>query len=135
MLISSRIKDLISEKNLSISAFELEINAGNSSVLRIIQRDSNVSGNILTKILNRYSEISPEWLILGKGSMYKESGDISNSSQSNRPIEEYKKQCAKCIENCTLLDQLRDHIETQKDLIRMYKEKLDQHSFPQDRSR
>jgi repressor LexA len=72
MSISLRIKELVDEKKISISAFEKEIKVGNAVIVSIIKRNSNVSGETLSKILKTYPIINPEWLITGDGSMYRE---------------------------------------------------------------
>lgn len=96
--ISLRIKEIVDKNNLSILAFEKKIESGNGVVGTIIKRNSNVSGSILSKILNAYPEISSEWLITGKGSMYKPEfkayglmQDISAPmNMLQEPMEEYK---------------------------------------------
>jgi hypothetical protein len=72
--ISLRIKDLIDLKKLNISSFEKKIDAGNNSIGTIIKRNSNVSGEILSKILNTFLDVNAEWLITGKGEMIKSTG-------------------------------------------------------------
>jgi hypothetical protein len=64
--ISLRINKLISEKNLNISSFEKKIGVGNNSIGTIIKKNSNVSGQILSKILNTFEDVNAEWLFLAK---------------------------------------------------------------------
>ena len=67
--IPQRIKQLAKELNLSISAFEKQIGSSNNTIGTAIHKDSNISGAIINKILIRYTELSPDWLITGTGSM------------------------------------------------------------------
>ena len=66
-----RIKEFIDFKKLSISGFEKSIGAGNNSIGTSIKRKTDLSGGILSKILKNYEELSPEWLLTGKGEMLK----------------------------------------------------------------
>lgn len=68
-----RIKEIISKKNLNISNFEKKIEVGNAAISSIIKRKSNPSGDILSKILKAFPDISAEWLFTGEGDMYKNS--------------------------------------------------------------
>lgn len=68
--ISMRIKKIIETENVTIAGFERIIGAGSASILSIIKRNSNVSGDILSKILSTFPLLDANWLILGKGSMY-----------------------------------------------------------------
>lgn len=87
MSISKRISNLITEKKMSISAFEKKIGVGNAVVVSIIRRDSNVSGDVLSKILNIFPELDANWLITGKGNMYKNDGNVFEMSKE---IEELR---------------------------------------------
>jgi hypothetical protein len=69
--ISLRIKELIVYKKLNNSSFEKKIGVGNNSIGTIITKKTNVSGAILSKILNNFEDISAEWLVIGKGNMVK----------------------------------------------------------------
>jgi len=74
--ISERIKQLIDYKGISVMGFEKKINAGNNSIGTAIKRKSNLSGDILSKILNVYDYINPKWLLTGKGEMLIEKSSI-----------------------------------------------------------
>lgn len=63
--------------------FAEEIGVQASSVSHILSGRNNPGTDFLIKILERYRGISSEWLLMGKGEMYKSAqasqGDISNS--------------------------------------------------------
>lgn len=54
-----------------------------SSNFKGINRKSEIGGDKLIKILTIYPEINAEWLITGKGSMLKKTGDISIQGNNN----------------------------------------------------
>ena len=78
--IALRIKELIEFKKMNISSFEKKIGAGNNSIGTLINRNSNVSGQILSKILNTFEDVSSDWLLTGKGDM------LRSSNQNLQPV-------------------------------------------------
>ena len=82
--ISERVKQLIEHEGISVMGFEKKINVGNNSIGTGIKRKSNLSGDILSKILNCYDYINPKWLLTGKGEML-----IENLSIVSEPAAAY----------------------------------------------
>lgn len=80
--IPQRIKYLINKYNLNVAAFEKQIGASNSTIASAINKDSNISGGILNKILIRYTEISPDWLMTGTGPMLRNSPEVKENVQT-----------------------------------------------------
>jgi hypothetical protein len=76
MSISLNIKSIVDDKNLGHSTFERKIGVGMNTISKSVQRNSNVSGDVLAKILKSYPEINPEFLILGIGDMYRNSSNV-----------------------------------------------------------
>lgn len=74
--ISDRVKQLIDYERISVMGFEKKINAGNNSIGTAIKRKSNLSGDILSKILSVYDHVNPKWLLIGKGEMLIEKSSI-----------------------------------------------------------
>lgn len=72
MTIHDRLRQIISEKNLSISKFERIIGAGQNSVSTCLRRQSSVSHEVLTGIAKNFPEYSLDWLLTGKESSNKE---------------------------------------------------------------
>lgn len=70
--ISLRIKELIELKKMNISSFEKKIGVGNNSIGTIINRNSNVSGIILSKILITFEDVNIDYLLTGKGEILKQ---------------------------------------------------------------
>lgn len=78
-----RVKILIDEKRLSISAFEKAIGMSNNSIQTAIKRQSNLKDDTLNSILNTYTDISAEWLLTGKGEMLKKNKEYENNQKTS----------------------------------------------------
>ncbi len=121
--IALRIKELIEEKKLNISSFERKIGVGNNSIGTIINKNSNVSGAILSKILNSYNDINANWLITGKGEML--NNKIIEPLIFEEPKEIYGK--TEKIELDLLLKNnslLKEQNQLQEEVIIMLREKV-----------
>ena len=120
--ISLRIKELIDLKKMNISSFEKKIGVGNNSIGTIINRNSNVSGSILSKILNTFEDVSGDYLLTGKGFILKNEDEaqkrtyntVSESTTNYSNQIDFKE---KLIEVLQLQnsDLRNDKIELQKD--------------------
>lgn len=75
MGITDRIRQILKSQNLSVRAFELRIGTSNGQISKCIARNSAVKSDILAKILEFCPEIDANWLITGKGEMYKKSAE------------------------------------------------------------
>lgn len=77
---NERIRQLIEYYGLSIRAFEQKICVSESLIYRGLSRNSDFSASVLVKILNICPEISPDWLLLGKGEMLRANVHENTSS-------------------------------------------------------
>lgn len=66
-----RIKSLISVKNLSASQFADILGVQRSNISHLLSGRNKPSLDFVLKILENFPEVSVEWLINGKGEMYK----------------------------------------------------------------
>lgn len=66
-----RIAKFLASESISSSKFADEIGVQRSSISHIIAGRNNPSLELIQKILNRFDSINPDWLILGKGDMYR----------------------------------------------------------------
>ncbi|MEA1874365.1 MAG: helix-turn-helix transcriptional regulator [Bacteroidota bacterium] len=78
-----RILAIIQEEEMTNAKFAQEIGVQSSSISHIASGRNNPSIDLISKILNRFSGISAEWLLQGKGKMYK----FQSEEQTNQPIE------------------------------------------------
>ena len=68
-----RINLLLQAKNITAKQFAEEIGIQPSGMSHILGGRNNPSLDFVTKVLRRYPEIDAEWLLFGKGAMYKSS--------------------------------------------------------------
>jgi transcriptional regulator with XRE-family HTH domain len=66
-----RIILLIKAKNLTAAQFADEIGVQKSSISHILSGRNNASLDFIQKILLRYPEVNMEWLMFGKGPLFK----------------------------------------------------------------
>lgn len=67
-MVVERIKQIIDYKKISTRQFCIEVGVANG----FLDKVKDVGSEKLLKILNTYPELSPEWLLTGKGKMLKE---------------------------------------------------------------
>ena len=67
-MIIERIRQIIDYKKISTRQFCIEVGVANG----FLDKVKDVGSEKLLKILNTYPELSPEWLLTGRGEMLKE---------------------------------------------------------------
>lgn len=72
-----RIIKFLQSENKSSSQFADEIGVQPSGISHIISGRNNPSLDFIIKMLARYPNLSTDWLLFGKGRMYKDSGMLS----------------------------------------------------------
>lgn len=66
-----RIAKILREEGMTAAKFAEEIGVQASGISHILSGRNNPSTDFLVKILERFRGINSEWLLLGKGNMYK----------------------------------------------------------------
>jgi len=66
-----RIEKFLKIENITPAKFAEEIGVQRSSISHILSGRNNPSLELIQKILQRFNYINAEWLILGKGEMFK----------------------------------------------------------------
>jgi transcriptional regulator with XRE-family HTH domain len=79
-----RIILLIKAMNLTAAQFADEIGVQKSSISHIISGRNNASLDFVQKILYRYPEVNMDWLMFGKGPLFKD--QISDRNASNGEV-------------------------------------------------
>lgn len=74
----NRIQKILIEEGMTSAKFADEIGIQASGVSHFLSGRNKPSADILAKILDRFRGINAEWLLTGRGSMYK---DSHNSNQ------------------------------------------------------
>lgn len=72
-----RIADFLKAENKSAAQFAEEIGVQPSGISHIMSGRNNPSLDFIVKMLTRYPYISADWLMLGKGNMYREAAQNS----------------------------------------------------------
>lgn len=67
----SKIEVLMREFNLNSAQFAEEVGIKNSTLSHILNDRNKPSLDVLKKILGRFQQINPEWLILDNGKMFR----------------------------------------------------------------
>ena len=67
--VTERFKEIICTKASSITAFSAEIGISQSTLSSLFGSKSGIQVPVITATLKRYSDISAEWLLRGKGEM------------------------------------------------------------------
>jgi hypothetical protein len=83
---------LLSHYGLSVNAFEQEVGVGNGTIAKVIREGGGreLSPKTVRKILDRYTDINPNWLLSGEGDMF-----LSTSDKAHRIAQETGKPHAK----------------------------------------
>nr|DAO65334.1 MAG TPA: putative transcriptional regulator [Caudoviricetes sp.] len=76
-MILDRIKAYIDYKDITIAAFERSIGMSNASFGKSLKNKGAIGTDKLENILSVYNDLSPEWLLTGKGDMLKTVVDSS----------------------------------------------------------
>lgn len=67
--IVDRIGEYIHAKSISIRSLETSIGASNGAIGRAINKGSDIATEWLSKIIEIYPDINPQWLLTGEGPM------------------------------------------------------------------
>lgn len=80
MSVVKRIKKYLDFKGITNQKFEIEVGYSNGAFGSQLKNDKSIGSDKLENILNKYSEINPEWLLTGKGEMLKQNALINVES-------------------------------------------------------
>ena len=69
-----RLLEFLKKENMSSAQLAEEIGVQASGISHILSGRNNPSLDFVLKMLEKYQFLSTEWLLFGKGSMYKEAG-------------------------------------------------------------
>lgn len=83
-----RIVKIMEREQMGQAQFANAIGIQRAAMSHIISGRNNPSLDVMLKILNRYPQLNPDWLLLGKGDMLREDGfsaDHLENSVKNPP--------------------------------------------------
>lgn len=90
MYMENRILKVIDNSGLTASEFALKVGIQSAQISHIKSGRNKVSLEIVQRILANFDEINPDWLILGKGEMYRNSTKTIENQEikhENRPFQ------------------------------------------------
>jgi transcriptional regulator with XRE-family HTH domain len=98
-----RILLVLKVKNLSPSKFADEIGIQRSSMSHIMSGRNLPSLDLVMKIMNKFPDINPEWLVMGNGQMMK-STQIDLFEENSTTEEKKTEPLLKALENLPLME-------------------------------
>ena len=93
----NRIQKIIDEQGVSLNAFAQEIGVNRSTISHILTGRNKPSVEVLQKILKRFPSISPNWLLLGNGSMHTNNESIATTSTTKKTSKLESKSVEKVV--------------------------------------
>ena len=106
-----RLSQFIKNQGLSVRAFEQRISASDGMIRRAINNNSDIQSKWLAIIAENFPRLNLDWLLTGKGSMFREDKLISKSSDDTQCYQPYKEMEAKADrlleENISLKNKIR----------------------------
>ena len=112
-----RLKEYIDYKELSLRSFEASISFSNGALTSQLKPGKTIGVDKLENILRVYEELSPDWLLTGKGAMLR--NEQSESEQKLNEIYEYLKRHTLQLEE--KLEDTQKQIQALKDELNRYK--------------
>lgn len=81
---NSRLIQFLAAENVTQSQFADSINVARASISHIVAGRNKPGYDFITAVMRRYPDLNIEWLLCGKGKMYKEKQGISSSETSSK---------------------------------------------------
>lgn len=97
--ISERIKLVLSTKKLSIRSFARSINCADTTIGAILRDKAEPSYSTIYSIIDKYPDISTEWLLTGEGDMLVSEDRNSSEEFYANHIKEITRIILKKLEN------------------------------------
>jgi len=119
--INTRIMQIMREKNLNKNSLSKILGISQPALKKIEDNINAPSFKLLFEILSNFEDVSPEWLMTGKGTMIKENNPQNTPGGGTVPIEVYMESQKQVTELIAMLkscqDQLGKMIGISKDLV------------------
>lgn len=88
-IMNSRLKQFLAAENITQAQFADNINVVRASVSHVLSGRNNPSYEFIRSIMIKYPDLNIEWLMFGKGKMYKSAPSLENIQQySGSPIDD-----------------------------------------------
>ncbi|OIQ15603.1 MAG: peptidase S24 [Flavobacterium sp. MedPE-SWcel] len=93
-MVSERVGLYMKAKNISYYAFENSLGASRGSISKAVKDGKSIGSNMLEKILAKYTDLNPAWLLTGDGDMLIDGDNWQNSS-----VNTYRLKTDNSVEN------------------------------------
>ena len=107
-----RLELLLKTKNLSASQLADETGIQRSIMSHVMNGRNKASLDFIMRILKRYKDVNPDWLLFGKGPMIKDNTLFDN--EENSQLEELKKENQELKKQITQLNQKIYKLDAEK---------------------
>ena len=84
-MIVQRIKAYLDAKKISVNAFENKVGMSHGAFRKAINENKSIQTDRLEKIISIYEDISPVWLLTGKGEMFTLENATQKQTHQNPP--------------------------------------------------
>lgn len=122
-----RLAFIMKAKNLSMTRFADEIEVQRSSMSHVMNGRNKASLDFIRRILKRFPDINPDWLLFGKGSMSRQDVQMEMDTGGDEKLEELNVENEeKSKKIAALEEELRLSKESQKNQA---KQKAENKSF------
>ncbi len=101
-----RLLTLMQDKGLNAKEFASEVGISSATMSNVINGRNNPSLEVIQKVLNRFRNVSPEWLVLGVGPMYYEQTDSPKDDLSDK--EDKRQSVISSMHQRNVTEQKRD---------------------------
>jgi transcriptional regulator with XRE-family HTH domain len=78
---NNRLKQFLAAENITQAQFADNINVVRASVSHVLSGRNNPSFDFIKAMMAQYPRLNMDWLIFGKGRMYKDSSPVQDESQ------------------------------------------------------
>ena len=78
----NRIIQLIDQLGISARQFDISIGAANGYTLRMEKNNASVGSDVIERIVKKYPKLNLVWLITGKGPMFLEDSNHTETSNT-----------------------------------------------------
>lgn len=82
---NNRIAEILKNEGLTNSQFASLIGVQASAITHILNGRNEPSLKVIKSILDNFRQYNPDWLISGKGAMYRKSTEVSENKEDNTP--------------------------------------------------
>ena len=97
----NRVLKVIDNSGLTAAEFALKVGIQSAQISHIKSGRNKVSLEIVQRILANFDEINPDWLILGKGEMYRNSTKTSENQENKQENRPFQPEMASLFDNPT----------------------------------